>query len=110
MRQLSYQVKSRGSPGYLQNINRAHTAGDQIQDRHGNQLPIQPVALMPGAQFPFCGVAACRGPLEAGAQEALEVFDFPFREIFFMDLGLIFDEEVESVQHELHPDSWLCPC
>lgn len=52
---------------------------------------------MPGAQLAFCGIAVCRGSLEAGAEETLEVFDFPFREVFLVDFGLVLEEEVESV-------------
>lgn len=90
-----------------QYVNGADATRKQIQNCHGDQLPVQPVALMPGAQFPVRRARAGWGPLEAGAEEALEVFGFPFREVFFVHLGLVFDKQIESghlafIYHWLH--------
>ena len=65
---------------------------------------------MPGAQFAVPRPGACWRSLEAGAEEALEVFGFPFRQVFFVNLGLVFDEEVKfclghRIAFEIHLES-----
>lgn len=89
----------RPTPGFLysQNVNRAHTTRHQIQNRHSDQLPIQPIALMPGTKLFLFRVRAGRRPLDTGAQEALEILGFPSGDVFLVDFGLVFEEEVESV-------------
>lgn len=81
---------------YLQNVNRTDTIRHQIQNRHGNQLPIQPVALMPGTKFLLFRVRTGWRAFDTGTQEALEVLGFPSGDVFLVDFGLVFYEEVES--------------
>lgn len=81
----------------LQNVNRTDTARHQIQNRHSDQLPIQPVALMPGTKLLLFRVRAGRRAFDTGAQEALEILGFPSGDVFLVDFGLVLEEEVESV-------------
>lgn len=81
--------------GYLQDVDRAHTAGHQIEHRNGDQLPIQPVALVPGAEFLLVRLGVRGGAFQPGAQEALEVLALPFGDVLLVDGGLVLAEELE---------------
>lgn len=52
---------------------------------------------MPRSQLTFVGVRTGWRTFDTGAQEALEILGFPSGDVFLVDFGLVFDEEVEPV-------------
>lgn len=84
--------------GYLQNIDRAHSTRDEIQDCNGDQLPIEPIALVPGPEFLLGCIRARDGSgrsLDPRAQETLKVLDLQAGAILAVDRGLVFDKKVK---------------
>lgn len=78
----------------------------QVQDRDGNELAVEPIALVPRPQFLLVGSGGVgRGPRDARAEEPLEVLGLPFGDILFVDGGLVIAEEVESVLGQW--ESWI---
>lgn len=91
------RLQNEVNDGNSQDVDRAHTSRNQIQNRHSDQFPIQPIALMPGTKLFLFGIRTGWRALDTGAQEALEIFGFPSGDVFLVDFGLVFEEEVEPV-------------
>jgi hypothetical protein len=77
----------------LQDVHGADAAGHKIQHSDGYEPAVEPVALVPGAQLL---IARRLGPLDAGAQEAREIFDLQIGELVLVDFRLVPAEELES--------------